>query len=80
MIHGLTNGRFCDTKEFWPIYERAQALGQLPIAELRVELPYLVALRPLHLVGGLSAGPQAVNTTQPENGILFDPSNLAIEF
>lgn len=26
MIHGLTNGRFHDEKEFWPIYERAQAL------------------------------------------------------
>lgn len=27
MIHGLTNGRFCDTKEFWPIYARAEKLG-----------------------------------------------------
>ncbi len=27
MIHGLTNGAFCDGKEFWPIFERAQALG-----------------------------------------------------
>ncbi len=26
MIHGLTNGRFHDHKEFWPIFERAQAL------------------------------------------------------
>jgi predicted TIM-barrel fold metal-dependent hydrolase len=26
MIHGLTNGRFHDEKEFWPIFERAQAL------------------------------------------------------
>ena len=26
MIHGLTNGRFHDEKDFWPIYERAQAL------------------------------------------------------
>jgi 2,3-dihydroxybenzoate decarboxylase len=26
MIHGLTNGRFHDRKEFWPIFERAQAL------------------------------------------------------
>jgi predicted TIM-barrel fold metal-dependent hydrolase len=26
MIHGLTNGRFNDEREFWPIYERAQAL------------------------------------------------------
>jgi 2,3-dihydroxybenzoate decarboxylase len=26
MIHGLTNGRFHDDKEFWPIFERAQAL------------------------------------------------------
>lgn len=27
MIHGLTNGAFCDGKEFWPIFERAEALG-----------------------------------------------------
>ena len=27
MIHGLTNGRFCDGKEFWPIYARAEKLG-----------------------------------------------------
>lgn len=26
MIHGLTNGRFHDHRDFWPIYERAQAL------------------------------------------------------
>jgi len=26
MIHGLTNGRFHDHKDFWPIFERAQAL------------------------------------------------------
>jgi 2,3-dihydroxybenzoate decarboxylase len=26
MIHGLTNGRFHDEREFWPIFERAQAL------------------------------------------------------
>ena len=26
MIHGLTNGEFCDGKKYWPIYERAQAL------------------------------------------------------
>jgi len=26
MIHGLTNGRFIDDKDFWPIFERAQAL------------------------------------------------------
>jgi len=26
MIHGLTNGRFIDGREFWPIFERAQAL------------------------------------------------------
>ncbi len=26
MIHGLTNGEFCDGEKFWPIYERAQAL------------------------------------------------------
>ena len=26
MIHGLTNGRFIDEKEFWPIFERAEAL------------------------------------------------------
>ena len=26
MIHGLTNGRFHDDKDFWPIFERAQAL------------------------------------------------------
>ena len=26
MVHGLTNGRFLDEKEFWPIFERAQAL------------------------------------------------------
>ena len=26
MIHGLSNGRFIDGREFWPIYERAQAL------------------------------------------------------
>ena len=28
MVHGLTNGRlFFDDKQFWPIFERAQALG-----------------------------------------------------
>ena len=27
MIHGLTNGKFCDTQEYWPIYARAEALG-----------------------------------------------------
>jgi 2,3-dihydroxybenzoate decarboxylase len=27
MIHGLTNGVFHDDKRFWPIFERAQALG-----------------------------------------------------
>ncbi len=27
MIHGLTNGEFCDGKKFWPIFERAEALG-----------------------------------------------------
>jgi predicted TIM-barrel fold metal-dependent hydrolase len=26
MVHGLTNGRFLDEKQFWPIFERAQAL------------------------------------------------------
>jgi 2,3-dihydroxybenzoate decarboxylase len=26
MIHGLTNGRFIDERQFWPIFERAQAL------------------------------------------------------
>jgi 2,3-dihydroxybenzoate decarboxylase len=26
MIHGLSQGRFLDEKDFWPIYERAQAL------------------------------------------------------
>lgn len=26
MVHGLTNGRFLDEKDFWPIFERAQAL------------------------------------------------------
>lgn len=26
MIHGLTNGRFVDEQDFWPIFERAQAL------------------------------------------------------
>jgi 2,3-dihydroxybenzoate decarboxylase len=26
MIHGLTNGKFLDEPEFWPIFERAQAL------------------------------------------------------
>ncbi len=26
MIHGLTNGRFLDERQFWPIFERAQAL------------------------------------------------------
>jgi len=26
MIHGLTNGKFIDEKQFWPIFERAQAL------------------------------------------------------
>ena len=26
MVHGLTNGRFHDEQEFWPIFERAQAL------------------------------------------------------
>lgn len=30
MIHGLTNGRFHDEPDFWPIYERAQAL-EVPI-------------------------------------------------
>ncbi len=30
MIHGLTNGRFHDEREFWPIFERAQAL-EVPI-------------------------------------------------
>ncbi len=27
MVHGLTNGLFLDDKRFWPIFERAQALG-----------------------------------------------------
>jgi predicted TIM-barrel fold metal-dependent hydrolase len=26
MIHGLTNGKFCDGREYWPIYARAEAL------------------------------------------------------
>lgn len=26
MVHGLTNGKFIDLKEFWPIFERAEAL------------------------------------------------------
>ena len=26
MVHGLTNGLFLDDKQFWPIFERAQAL------------------------------------------------------
>jgi len=26
MVHGLTNGKFLDDKQFWPIFERAQAL------------------------------------------------------
>jgi 2,3-dihydroxybenzoate decarboxylase len=26
MVHGLTNGRFLDEKDFWPIFERAHAL------------------------------------------------------
>jgi predicted TIM-barrel fold metal-dependent hydrolase len=26
MIHGLTNGKFCDGKEYWPVYARAEAL------------------------------------------------------
>jgi 2,3-dihydroxybenzoate decarboxylase len=26
MVHGLTNGAFLDQKQFWPIFERAQAL------------------------------------------------------
>lgn len=26
MLHGLTNGRFHDEKDFWPIFERAEAL------------------------------------------------------
>ena len=26
MVHGLTNGRFLDEKQFWPIFERAEAL------------------------------------------------------
>ena len=26
MVHGLTNGRFFDDKQFWPVFERAQAL------------------------------------------------------
>jgi len=25
MVHGLTNGKFIDDKQFWPIFERAQA-------------------------------------------------------
>jgi 2,3-dihydroxybenzoate decarboxylase len=27
MVHGLTNGVFFDDRRFWPIFERAQALG-----------------------------------------------------
>jgi 2,3-dihydroxybenzoate decarboxylase len=27
MVHGLSNGQFFDDKQFWPIFERAQALG-----------------------------------------------------
>ncbi|MDF2119573.1 amidohydrolase family protein [Roseiarcaceae bacterium H3SJ34-1] len=27
MIHGLTNGKFIDEKQFWPIFERAAALN-----------------------------------------------------
>ena len=27
MVHGLTNGAFLDEKRFWPIFERAAALG-----------------------------------------------------
>jgi predicted TIM-barrel fold metal-dependent hydrolase len=27
MIHGLTNGKFIDHEIFWPIFERAEALG-----------------------------------------------------
>jgi 2,3-dihydroxybenzoate decarboxylase len=30
MIHGLSNGRFVDEKDFWPIFERAEALD-MPI-------------------------------------------------
>src|SRR5438045_594276 len=30
MIHGLTNGKFIDQRQFWPIFERAQAL-EVPI-------------------------------------------------
>jgi predicted TIM-barrel fold metal-dependent hydrolase len=26
MVHGLTNGHFLDEKQFWPLFERAQAL------------------------------------------------------
>jgi predicted TIM-barrel fold metal-dependent hydrolase len=26
MIHGLTNGKFIDERQFWPVFERAQAL------------------------------------------------------
>jgi len=26
MVHGLTNGRFIDEQQFWPIFERAEAL------------------------------------------------------
>ena len=26
MVHGMTHGRFLDEKQFWPIFERAQAL------------------------------------------------------
>ncbi len=26
MVHGLTNGEFCDEKKYWPLYERAEAL------------------------------------------------------
>ena len=27
MIHGLTNGEFCDSEKYWVIYARAEALG-----------------------------------------------------
>ena len=30
MVHGLTNGVFFDAKQFWPIFERAQALDVPP--------------------------------------------------
>lgn len=38
MVHGLTNGRFIDDRDFWPLFERAEALD-VPIY-LHPSLPH----------------------------------------